>query len=255
MKKLILVITLFCAGPARAEGGPWIGLRLDEHGGGKFGGARVREVVSGSPGEKAGIHTGEEVLAVGAHVTPSASSVVAEVRRAGVGHAVQVRVADAKGQARTVTVKLEPRPDPEELQRTALVGHEAPDFAPAVQAGAKLPRLSAMKGKVVLLDFFATWCGPCVDSMPHLEELHRKLGPKGLQVVGISTESAPIVAGAAAKFSLSYPLVSDENEGVSSSYRVFALPTMVLIDKRGMVREVSINDPDSIDAAVQKALR
>jgi peroxiredoxin len=254
MKRLLVLIALLFALPARGEGAPWIGLLLDEHGG-KFGGTRVREVMGGSPGEKAGIKIGDELLSIDAHETPSSSQVILEVRRAGVGRAVKVRVVDAGGHTRTVTVKLQPKPDPEDLQRAALLGREAPDFEPAVQAGAKLPRLSELKGKVVLLDFFATWCGPCVLSMPHLEELHQKLGKKGLQVVGISTESARIVAGAAAKYSLSYPLVSDENEGVSTSYRVFALPTMVLIDKRGIVREVSIADPDSIDAAVQKALR
>jgi thiol-disulfide isomerase/thioredoxin len=115
--------------------------------------------------------------------------------------------------------------------------------------------LSSLKGRVVLIDFFATWCGPCVMSMPHLEELHKKLGPKGLTVLGVSTESASIVAGARDKFHLSYPLASDENEGVSGSYRVFALPTMVLIDKQGIVREVAVNDEEVIDAALTKALQ
>ena len=255
MKKLLVLFAFLFALPARGEGPAWIGLMLDEHTAGKLGGTRVREVLRDSPGQKAGIREGEEVLSIGAHPTPTAASVIAEVRRNGVGRAVPVRVADAKGQVRTVTVKLEAKPDPEDIQRIGLLGREAPDFLPAVQAGGKLPRLSGLKGKVVLLDFFATWCGPCVDAMPHIEELHRTLGAKGLQVVGISTESASVVAGAAAKFKVSYPLVSDENEGVSTSYRVFALPTMILIDKRGIVREVSINDPDAIDAALQKALR
>jgi peroxiredoxin len=251
MRGILLALLL---APSALASDAWLGLLLsdsDAH----FGGTRVREVLAGSPGEKAGITPGDEVLSVDDHKTENASSLIGEVKQAGVGKQVKVRVVDPKGHTRTVEVKLEARPDMRTMQRTQLVGKPAPDFEPAVQAGPKLGKLSSLRGKVVLIDFFATWCGPCVMAMPHLEELHQKLGPKGLTVLGISTESSAIVAGAAQRFRLSYTLASDENEGISGSYRVFALPTMILIDKKGVVREVSVNDPEAIDAALEKALK
>ena len=253
MKKL-LVLLLLSSTALAAQGDPWIGLVLTDKGA-KFGGTRVREVIPGSPGQKAGLTAGDEVLSIDDHPTRTSQALVGEVRRAGVGHSVKLRVADEKGHTRAATVKLSAMPSMEELQRAQLLGKPAPDFQPAIQAGAKLGPISSLRGKVVLIDFFATWCGPCVMSMPHLEELHTKLGPKGLTVLGVSTESASIVARAAERFDLTYSLASDEDEAVSGRYRVFALPTMVLIDKKGIVREVSVNDPDAIEAAIAKALK
>src|SRR5262249_545249 len=152
---------------------------------------------------------------------------VALVKQSGLGKLVKLRVLDGKGRVRLVSIKLEPRPDLPTLQRSSLVGRPAPDFLPSVQAGAKVGKISTPKGQVVLLDFFATWCGPCIEAMPHLEELHQRFGQKGLTVIGVSTESASIVAAAAARFHLKYSLAADETESVSQSYRVFALPTLV----------------------------
>ncbi len=259
MKKLLAVVVVLLlaatavAAAAAVEGAPWIGLQLGE--GARFGGTRVKEVMDGSPGQKAGIAAGDEVLSIDGHETPRAQTVIEEVRRAGVGKSVKVKIVDGTGKPPTLTLKLTAKPSMETLQRAALIGKPAPDFEPAIQAGAKLPSLSALKGKVVLIDFFATWCGPCVLAMPHLEELHQKLAGKGLTVLGVSTESSAIVARAAEKYNVTYSLASDENEGVSGSYRVFALPTMVLIDRKGTVREVSIADSDAIDAALMKALK
>jgi len=251
MKKILIALALLVPFVARAED-PWIGLVLEP---GRMSGTRVKEVVTDAPGMKAGIKAGDEVLSLDGEKTDSAQSLIGAVKRAGVGKTIKLRLADASGKQRTVAITLEAKPRMDDLQRGSLVGHPAPDFEPAVQVGAKLPRISAMKGQVVLIDFFATWCGPCIALMPHVEHLHTTLGQKGLKVLGVSTESAEIVAGAAARFHVSYPLASDESESVSQRYRVFAIPTMIVIDRKGVVREVSVADPESVDAAVEAALK
>jgi peroxiredoxin len=247
---LVLVLPSL-AHPAPA-GDPWIGISLESGG---FGGARIREVIEGSPGQRAGLAVGDEVLTLNDHKTDGPRALIDEVRRSGVGRRVALRVVDGKGHTRTVALQLEARPDMETLQRVQLLGRRAPDFEPLVQAGSKTGRLSELRGHVVLIDFFATWCGPCVATMPHVEELHERLGARGLKVIGVSTEAPPIVAAAAQRFRLKYTLASDESEGVSGSYHVFALPTMVVIDRQGVVREVSVADVDAVDSAIAAALK
>jgi len=254
MKRLALAavaIVTFIGGRAAHAESPWVGLQL---GAGGFGGARVKAVVPGSPGERAGIHAGDEVLSIDDRATDSPEAVVATVQRGGIGHEARLRVVDGKGHTRTVTVTYEARPNRETLQRGALLGRTAPDFQPSVQAGEKLPRLSGMRGKVVVIDFFATWCGACVEAMPHIEEMHQKLKKQGVVVFGVSNESPSVVARAGGRFHVTYPLASDDGEGVSASYQVFALPTMVVIDRKGVVREVAVNDNDAVDSAVRAAL-
>jgi peroxiredoxin len=251
MRTLAIAVVLLLAGVAAAAP-PWVGISL---GAGSFGGAHVKAVVPGSPGEHAGIHAGDEVLAVDDRPTATPDDVIAAVQHGGVGHAARLRLVDGKGHTRTLAVTYEARPDRETMERKALIGRAAPDFLPAVQTGAKLGKLSSMRGKVVVIDFFATWCGPCIDAMPHVDELYKRLGKKGLVVFGVSNESADIVAHAAARFHVSYPLASDDGEAISSSYQVFALPTMVVVDRKGIVKEVAISDTDAVDSAVAAALK
>jgi peroxiredoxin len=238
-------------GVAAAAETPWIGIELDR---GSRGGALIKGVIPHAPGERAGLHAGDEILAVDTVAATSPKALIETVRAAGIGHVVELRVLDKQGRERKVQLALEARPSPEKLQSDAVLGKPAPDFEPAVQAGAKVARLSAWRGHVVLIDFFATWCGPCVEGMPEVERWHRELGARGLRVLGVSTEDKRIVAGAGAKFHVTYPLASDEDEAVSQLYKVFALPTMVVIDRAGVVRAVAVNDPEVIKRALDDAL-
>jgi peroxiredoxin len=239
------------ASDARAESA-WIGITL---GGGSFGGARVKSVLPNSPGERAGLHPGDEVLTIDDHPTQTPNEVIESVLRAGVGHQAQLRIVDPKGRTRTVKLVFEPRPDRETMQRNTLVGRPAPDFKPSIQAGGQLGAISSLHGNVVVIDFFATWCGPCIAALPHIEELHTKLAKHGLVVLGVSNESPSIVHAAADRFHLTYPLASDDDESISQSYQVFALPTMVVIDRKGIVRLVSVADLDSVDEMVTAAVK
>lgn len=252
MNKLAFAFVALLGAVAHAES-PWIGLALGPDG--KFGGAKVNSVIPQSPGDRAGIHAGDEVVAIDGLMTSSPQEVIQTVLQGGIGHHAKLKLVDDKGHTRNIELVYAARPDREKMQRDSILNRPAPDFLPAVQTGAKLPRISTLKGRVVVIDFFATWCGPCIEAMPHIEALHQRLKDKGVTVLGVSHEEADVVGGAAGRFHVSYPLAADTDEKVSTAYQVFALPTMVVIDKKGVVREVAVADTDALDAAVANALK
>jgi thiol-disulfide isomerase/thioredoxin len=95
--------------------------------------------------------------------------------------------------------------------------------------------LARLYGRVVILDFWATWCGPCRRVMPLLEQLHRDHHDSGLSVVGISNETASSIRRFLAARPLSYTVGRDLG-GTLRSYRVSGLPTLVVIGRDGKIR-------------------
>ncbi len=116
-------------------------------------------------------------------------------------------------------------------------GGEAPEFSVTTLENEEI-RLSNFKGEVVLLDFWATWCGPCRESIPHLVALHKTYRPKGLRVIGLSVDKGD--GSAVRKFvqsmDIPYP-VALATEEIVRKYGVSSLPTTILIDKKGIIRE------------------
>jgi peroxiredoxin len=110
----------------------------------------------------------------------------------------------------------------------------ARDFRVPTTSDAML-RLADLKGKVVFLNFWATWCKPCEDEMPGIERLHRKFKDRGLAVVAISMDAdgAPVVRRFVAKHQLTFAVGLDPRMSVSGPYGVWALPATVILDRAG----------------------
>jgi peroxiredoxin len=110
----------------------------------------------------------------------------------------------------------------------------ARDFRVSTTTDAVL-RLVDLKGKVVFLNFWATWCKPCEDEMPSIERLHRKFKDRGLAVVAISMDAdgGPVVRRFVAKHRLTFPVGLDPRMSVSGPYGVWALPATVILDREG----------------------
>jgi peroxiredoxin len=112
---------------------------------------------------------------------------------------------------------------------------QAPEFSlPSTEGGTAT--LSTLRGHVVVLNFWTTWCPACRAEMPSLERLHQELLPRGLVVLAINLrESAAEVVRFTSELGLSFPVLLDEDGQVATRYRVRALPTTVLIDRQGRV--------------------
>jgi len=113
----------------------------------------------------------------------------------------------------------------------------APDFTLKTLEGKEIT-LSQLKGKVVLLDFWATWCGPCRESIPHLIQLYKNYRESGFVLVGMNVDKGDVevVRRFVKSMDIPYPVVTAP-EDVVRSYRVTGIPATFLIDKGGKIRE------------------
>ncbi len=113
----------------------------------------------------------------------------------------------------------------------------APDFSLKSIDGQEIT-LSQLRGKVVLLDFWATWCGPCKESIPHLIQLYKNYRESGFELVGMSIDKSDgdAVRRFVKSMDIPYPVVTAP-EDVVRNYRVTGIPVTFLIDKEGKIRE------------------
>lgn len=113
----------------------------------------------------------------------------------------------------------------------------APDFTLKSLDGQEIT-LSKLKGKVVLLDFWATWCGPCRESIPHLIQLYKTYREDGFEMIGMSLDKGDteVVHNFVKSMDIPYLTVIAPEE-VVRNYKVTAIPTTFLIDKEGKIQE------------------
>jgi cytochrome c biogenesis protein CcmG, thiol:disulfide interchange protein DsbE len=135
--------------------------------------------------------------------------------------------------------------------RPPRIGTAAPDFA--VQDADHKIALSDLHGKVVVLNFWATWCSPCVEEMPSLVQLQQRFKDKGVTVLGISID---VDGDAYHKFlkdyKIDFPTVRDPDQKTSSLYGTFKWPETYIIDRNGIVRRkfigpVEWSQPEIVD--------
>lgn len=120
--------------------------------------------------------------------------------------------------------------------QAASVNQAAPDFTLKSMAGKNI-KLSELAGNVILLNFWASWCGPCRTEMPLLNDLQNRYEPLGFTVLGVNVEedSAPAKTFLS-KTPVDFPILLDNRNQVSKQYDVLAMPTTVMIDRNGKVR-------------------
>jgi len=121
-----------------------------------------------------------------------------------------------------------------------VVGRPAPDFTASDMNGRTI-RLADYRGKVVILNIWATWCPPCVDEMPSLEKLYRELKDQNFALLAVSIDSDGIAAVAPfmTRHGLTFPALIDSQAAIQTSYEITGVPETFIIDKKGiLVRKV-----------------
>jgi peroxiredoxin len=124
------------------------------------------------------------------------------------------------------------------LAASSLEGTAAPDFA-LKSAGGENLRLSEYRGDVVMINFWATWCGPCRQEMPLLDDLFSRYERVGFRLLGVNIDDDSRRAmQMMEELGVSFPVLFDEKKEVSRLYQVEAMPVTVLVDRTGTVRHV-----------------
>lgn len=173
-------------------------------------------------------------------------------------------------------------PAQKEDPHAALIGKAAPDFKADFALNGKVQNLADLKGKVVLLDFWAVWCGPCVATFPHLRDWTSSYKDQGLVIVGVTgyyerfgfdKEKGKLTKAAdkltkdqeqvmlkdfAAHHKLGHLLLSlgnEERKKLYEDYKVTGIPTAVLIDKKGTVRLVKVGSGEENAKAIEAEIK
>ncbi|MGB9609694.1 MAG: TlpA family protein disulfide reductase [Bryobacteraceae bacterium] len=139
-------------------------------------------------------------------------------------------------------------------ERVVVVGDRAPAFTVVTDDGRQISP-SDFGGKVLVLNFWATWCPPCVDEMPSLDAMARQLRPKGVVVLGISVDrNAAAYERFLRQMRVSFLTARDPEAKISSSYGTFKYPETYVIDSRGRVRQKHIGPRDWMDPELLQSI-
>jgi thiol-disulfide isomerase/thioredoxin len=148
-----------------------------------------------------------------------------------------------------------------EVLRPIARGQQAPDFSlPRIDATPGAIALSALRGQVVVLDFWATWCAPCVQMIPVLDAVHHDWASRGVSFVAVNADGGGATPDELRSFliehPISYPVVRDGSGEVGALYRVEALPTIVVVGRDGRIRGsyVGYTMKGTLEKAVREAV-
>jgi len=152
----------------------------------------------------------------------------------GITHTIGVRCIGALRRAAAVVLGLAAGTAAAAIAPTAM----APDFTLHALAGPNL-RLQEQRGRVVMVNFWATWCGPCRQEMPQLNKLYEKYRAAGFVLLGVNVDDdTRNAAEVATRLGLKFPVLLDTDKRVSKMYELGTMPSTVLIDRDGRVRYV-----------------
>jgi peroxiredoxin len=115
------------------------------------------------------------------------------------------------------------------------VGEKAPDFELQTLSGESV-KLSDFQGKKVMLNFWATWCPPCKEEMPDMEQFHHEKG-KDMIILAVNIDPQLNVKQFVTKMGITFPILLDEKDKVNTLYQVLTIPTTYFIDEKGIIRQ------------------
>jgi peroxiredoxin len=206
---------------------------------------RILQVFRGTSADQAGLKEGDVLLSINKTDLRGRKTLLDTINSKGIGDLVELRVG-RDGKAFLQKMALSPKPEDMRSLTQMLVGGPAPALDGKYYSG-DTGTLAKLKGKVVVVDFWATWCGPCRQTLPALDALYKKYKPKGLEIIGVSSESLEELKAFQETAKLAYPLFNDVGRLTTNQYQAMAYPTMVIIDKFGNIQRIEVGAHPAAD--------
>lgn len=201
----------------------------------------------------AGVVANDKLIGIGGKPLTDMSQISNAIGKGRVGSVVEIEIL-RDGKKIPLKIKLTERPDDISSLTGSAVGSKMAEFGKNFyQNGDKRKE----KPKATLLDFWATWCGPCRQTLPILERLYAKLGGLGLEVIGIADEGLDVLNMFYEKQHRSpYPLYRDATQALWRRYGIHAVPTLMLLDGDGYIKGVWSGVPNekALEQIVQETM-
>ena len=231
--KIVLGILLLVSAVSFAA--PWLGLSYKKA---QYENHLALDIVGVHPESgcfSAGIVSGDKLIGVEGKVLTDMSQLQAVMAGAKAGKKVKVEVLH-EGNKRAVEVALTERPDDISSLTGSAIGSKIANFGENFYKNGEKRKA---KPKATLLDFWATWCGPCRKTLPVLTNIYKKYGDKGVEIIGISSEGLGELNAFYNQVHASpYPLYRDATQDLWRRYGIRAVPTLMLLDKDGYIKRV-----------------
>jgi thiol-disulfide isomerase/thioredoxin len=158
--------------------------------------------------------------------------------------------------ALTACAKGGEAPEQEAVSDKVEIGHPMPAYSASTMAGDSVS-LSGLRDKVVLLNVWATWCGPCRQEIPELRAIHSAYKGRGLELIGVTVDadgSDAAVQDFAKEFKMDYAIWRDPNDFASAAFKLAGLPATFLIDRKGILRWKATGAVQPGDTSLTRAI-
>ncbi len=226
---------------------PWMGVAIAQ---GKTG-VLVENTIIGTPAEKAGLLKGDEILSVNDLSVKTPLELIDRVSSFGIGYTVKVDFL-RNNVKKSVMLQLVLKPEVTELLQKFLLNQKAPDFTLPVIFGPVSGKLQDLRGKVVILKFWGTWCPACRAALPVLDSFAAKY-PE-ITVLAISDEDESTLKSFFGDRKPHHAVLSSKDKDTSVQYHITAFPTLVVIDRMGVIKHVTIGGGVFLEESLKKAL-
>lgn len=235
MSKISRVVIALAILSVSAFAGPWLGLIYKKDLYENHLALRVSGVHPESGCLAAGVVSGDLVIGIDGKDLVNVAQLQNVLKNAKVGSHVAIEIF-REGKRIPLTVTLTERPDDISSLTGSAIGSKIAKFGDNFYKNAEKRQEAP---KATLLDFWATWCGPCRQTLPVLEKMYNKYASQGLEVIGISSEQKNTLLSFYKKQHASpYPLYRDADQGLWRRYGIHAVPTLMLLDSNGYIKRV-----------------